>query len=170
MTQSSAKKTFPTLALLAAIAAIIRLAEVLLPLPPQLGGVKPGLANAITIFCLYVFGLRLSCYYLVIRIIIIAMFVLGFFTPAFCISTAGAVLSLFAMALGLKLKIFSPLGIGVIGAVTHNTAQLFTASLLMQSSALYSYLPFLIILSVPFGLITGYIAQSLLKRSQSFRL
>lgn len=52
-------KTMLVLALLAALAVLLRLGENLLPLPVQLGAIRPGLANTITILCLYLFGLRL---------------------------------------------------------------------------------------------------------------
>ena len=53
-------KTMLVLALLAALAVLLRLGENLLPLPVQLGAIRPGLANTITILCLYLFGLRLT--------------------------------------------------------------------------------------------------------------
>lgn len=53
-------KTYLLLALLAALAVLLRLGENLLPLPMQLGGARPGLANTLTIICLYLFGLRLT--------------------------------------------------------------------------------------------------------------
>ena len=46
-------KTMLVLALLAALAVLLRLGENLLPLPVQLGAIRPGLANTITILCLY---------------------------------------------------------------------------------------------------------------------
>ena len=49
-------KTMLVLALLAALAVLLRLGENLLPLPVQLGAIRPGLANTITILCLYLFG------------------------------------------------------------------------------------------------------------------
>ena len=41
-------KTMLVLALLAALAVLLRLGENLLPLPVQLGAIRPGLANTIT--------------------------------------------------------------------------------------------------------------------------
>ena len=43
-------KTMLVLALLAALAVLLRLGENLLPLPVQLGVIRPGLANTITFF------------------------------------------------------------------------------------------------------------------------
>ena len=48
-------KTMLVLALLAALAVLLRLGENLLPLPVQLGVIRPGLANTITILCRYCF-------------------------------------------------------------------------------------------------------------------
>ena len=60
-------KTMLVLALLAALAVLLRLGENLLPLPVQLGVIRPGLANTITILCLYLFGLRLTGLFLTVE-------------------------------------------------------------------------------------------------------
>ena len=63
---------------------------------------------------------------------------------------------------GRRRQLFSPYGIGILGAAAHNTGQILTASLIMQSSALFSLLPLLLLLSLPFGLLTGAVAAKTL--------
>ena len=153
-------KTMLVLALLAALAVLLRRGETLLPLPVQLGAIRPGLANTITILCLYLFGLRLTGLFLTARVLLVGLLSTGLFTPGFLIGLGGTLLSLLLMEAGRRRQLFSPYGI--LGAATHNTGQILTASLIMQSSALFSLLPLLLLLSLPFGLLTGAVAAKTL--------
>ncbi len=155
-------KTLTILALLAAAAVALRFAEGLLPVTIA-PGLKPGLANSVTLLCLYLFPLRQTVLYLAVRVMLTALLFTGLFTPAFCIGTTGAVLSLAVMYAAKRSNVFSLPGVSVAGACAHNLGQLIAACLLMQSTALFSLLPFLIALSIPFGLLTGFIAQRLLR-------
>ena len=143
-------KTMLVLALLAALAVLLRLGENLLPLPVQLGAIRPGLVNTITILCLYLFGLRLTGLFLTVRVLLVGLL------------STGTLLSLLLMEAGRRSQLFSPYGIGILGAAAHNTGQILTASLIMQSSALFSLLPLLLLLSLPFGLLTGAVAAKTL--------
>ena len=153
-------KTMLVLALLAALAVLLRLGENLLPLPVQLGAIRPGLANTIT--SLYLFGLRLTGLFLTARVLLVGLLSTGLFTPGFLIGLGGTLLSLLLMEAGRRRQLFSPYGIGILGAAAHNTGQILTASLIMQSSALFSLLPLLLLLSLPFGLLTGAVAAKTL--------
>lgn len=166
---TTATRTYLLLALLAALAVLLRLGENLLPLPIQLGGVRPGLANTITIICLYLFGLRLTGMFLTVRVLLVGLLSTGLLTPGFLIGLSGTLLSLLLMELGRRSQAFSPYGIGVLGAAAHNTGQILMAALLLQSAALLSLLPFLLLLSLPFGLLTGAIAARALPLLQRLR-
>ena len=154
-------KTMLVLALLAALAVLLRLGENLLPLPVQLGAIRPGLANTITILCLYLFGLRLTGLFDCPRSSGRTFEHRPFYTwfsyrpwrNAFKPAADGSRTAPSA---------FSPYGIGILGAAAHNTGQILTASLIMQSSALFSLLPLLLLLSLPFGLLTGAVAAKTL--------
>ena len=91
-------KTMLVLALLAALAVLLRLGENLLPLPVQLGVIRPGLANTITILCLYLFGLRLTGLFLTVRVLLVGLLSTGLFTPGFLIGLGGTLLSLLLVA------------------------------------------------------------------------
>ena len=143
-------KTLTILALLAAAAVALRFAEGLLPVTIA-PGLKPGLANSVTLLCLYLFSLRQTALYLAVRVMLTALLFTGLFTPAFCIGTTGAVLSLAVMYAAKRSNVFSLPGVSVAGACAHNLGQLIAACLLMQSTALFSLL------------LTGFIAQRLLR-------
>ena len=63
------------------------------------------------------------------------------------------------MTLACRSHLFSPFGIGILGACAHNCGQLVVAMLLMQTTALISYFPLLLILAIPTGLSTGLLAK-----------
>ena len=160
--QSYAKLTtreLVLLALLLAMAIVLRLVETALPFPIQLPGAKLGLANSITIITLLLFGTARTLLLLTARILLVALLVTGLFTPSFFIGLGGAVLSFLLMVLAWQSHLFSPVGIGILGACAHNCGQLVIAMFLMQTTALISYLPLLLIIAIPTGISTGLLAK-----------
>lgn len=140
--------------MLAALAVAISAVEGLLPtfafMPP---GAKPGLSNIVTMFA----SKNLSVLNALIIVLLKALFVL--FTrgvTAFCMSLAGGVIStlLTAYLLNRKNSKLGCIGIGVLGAAAHNTAQTAVAAVITDSGIFY-YLPFLLFASVITGSITG---------------
>ena len=160
--QSYAKLTtreLVLLALLLAMAIVLRLVETALPFPIQLPGAKLGLANSITIITLLLFGTARTLLLLTARILLVALLVTGLFTPSFFIGLGGAVLSFLLMVLACQSHLFSPVGLGILGACAHNCGQLVIAMFLMQTTALISYLPLLLIIAIPTGISTGLLAK-----------
>ena len=160
--QSCAKLTsrdLVLLSLLLAMAVVLRLVENVLPFPIQLPGAKLGLANSITIIALLLFGTSKTLLLLAARILLVALLSTGLFTPGFFIGLGAAVLSFILMALAIRSHLFSPVGIGILGACAHNCGQLIVAMLLMQTTVIVSYLPLLLIIAIPTGLSTGLLAK-----------
>lgn len=58
---------------------------------------------------------------------------------------AGAVLSLFLMAVCKKLRLFDMTGISIIGGVAHNIGQFLVAAFVTKTFGVFSYLPVLLI-------------------------
>jgi heptaprenyl diphosphate synthase len=56
-------------------------------------------------------------------------------------------------------RYISVIGVSVAGAATHNAAQLAAAYLLVRNVALFYYLPYLILVSVPTGLFVGFVSR-----------
>lgn len=151
------------LALLLALAVVLRLAENSLPLTLPVIGARLGLANSITITAIYLFSLRQTAWLVIARVLLAGLLGGSLFSPGFFIGASGAALSLAAMAVGFYSKQFSPVGIGLLGAASHNCGQFLAAALLMQSSSIFSYLPLLLLVSLPTGLATGTIAIQALR-------
>jgi|SRR5574344_1946479 len=135
-----------------------------MPLP----GAHLGLANCITIIVLYLYGPKKAFLFLTARIILVGLLFTGLLTPGFLIGLGGALFSFLIMALGSSLAVLSPVGIGLLGAFFHNVGQILVAMILMHTTALLSYLPVLILLGIPTGFFTGFLAKLFLDRLRSY--
>ncbi len=153
------------LALLITFAVVIHTVEAALPLPMPVPGVRIGLANIITLLTLILFGLRSGLLVAVIRSVLGSIFVGGLFGFGFWLSISAGIISCLAMALVLVFRrkgLVSLISVSVVGAATHNLAQLTMASIIIASfDLLRGYFPFLLLLSIPTGIFTGLAAYHL---------
>lgn len=156
------------LSLLLAMATALHVLEGLFPIPLPFPGVKLGLANILTLLVLYLYDLRAAMTVAIARVLLGSLLGGTFFAPAFFLGLTGAVISTLIMTLLVKkTKCFSPLGISLCGAVSHNLGQLLMASFLLQNQAIFFYLPILLLGAIPTGLVTGYLLQGLLERLEA---
>lgn len=150
-------RTITTCGLLAALAVVLSLVERLFPLDAvvPVPGVKLGLANVVTLFALTRLSVREALAVMLCRVTIAALLMGS--VSAFLFSLLGGLLSLAAMALLLRLegRFCSLLGVSVAGAAAHNVGQIAAAMLWLKTTAVLTYLPFLLVMSVPLGLVTG---------------
>ena len=154
---SSVSRRLTRGAMLVSLALVLSLIERLIPLDLILPipGVKLGLANIVTLFALASLGFRDAAVILVLRIGILGL-ING--PVPFFLSAAGGLLSLLAMWLLMRGngRVFSLLGVGMGGAVAHNTGQVLAASILLGNTALLvSYLPALLLAGLATGVLTG---------------
>ena len=89
-----------------------------------------------------------------------ALYILGLdaaFWQVFLSSLFGGLLSLIVMEILLKAegKFCSLFGVSVGGAAAHNIGQMAAAVIWLKNWAVIAYLPFLLVMSVPLGLVTG---------------
>jgi len=153
------------LALLITFAVVIHTVEAAMPLPMPVPGVRIGLANIITLLTLILFGLRSGLMVAVIRSVLGSMFVGGLFGFGFWLSITAGIISCLAMAFVLifqKKGLVSLISVSVVGAAAHNVTQLAMASVIIASfELLMGYFPFLLLLSIPTGIFTGFAAYYL---------
>lgn len=157
-------KKMLVLALLSCLGAVLSVFESMLPILPAIPGGKLGIANAVTVIVLYTFGAVPAIVVSGLRAFISCLLYGGM--NAFMYSFAGAVFSSLGMILIktiLKDKV-TPIGICVIGASLHNTAQVAVAFAFLKSSALIWYLAMLLLISVVSGTVCGYFTQECMKR------
>jgi heptaprenyl diphosphate synthase len=144
------------LALLLALAVVIHTAEALLPVTAV--WFRFGFANIIGLATLYLFGFKDALLLTLGRVFVASLISGAFGSPAFLLSLAGSVTAMLAMGLAhwLGPRILSPVGISVIGAVTHNSAQLALAYLIIvHNEAVFLLLPVMILAAVATGCLNG---------------
>jgi heptaprenyl diphosphate synthase len=148
-----------------ALAITIHIAESALPSP--LPGVKPGLANVITIVVLILFGWRMAAWVNLLRVLAGSLLIGTFLSPTFILSLSGALASTAILALLSQLpgQGCSPIGYSVAAAMTHTLAQFWVAYwLFIQHEGLFYLLPLLMTAALVFGVVSGIIAVAVLKK------
>jgi len=157
-------------ALLVASAAVLQVAESFIPYPVP--GVRIGLANMVTLIALVRLGRGEAVRISLLRTVIGSVVLGTFLSPTFILSFSGALASALAMA-GLDFVSektplrFSLIGISVAGSVSHILAQVVVVYLLfIRTSAVLSLLPWLALIAVGTGLLTGIIALQAARRMQ----
>jgi heptaprenyl diphosphate synthase len=156
------------IAWLTALAITIHIAESALPSP--LPGVKPGLANGVTIAVLLRYGWQTAAWVNLLRVVAGSLLQGTFLSPTFFLSLGGAVAS--TALLGL-LSLWPGRGCGALGysvaaALAHMTAQVWLAYwLFIPHPGLLHWLPILLSAAWLFGLINGIVVFHLMKKLPS---
>lgn len=140
--------------LLFALAMALSYLEWLLP-GVGLPGIKLGLSNVVTMYCLFTAG-PFAALALAVLKAGFALLMRG--GSAALLSFCGGICSVGVMALCIKMKTSKGMA-SVSGAITHNLAQLAAAAALLRLPLLLYYLPVLVASGIVMGLITAYISK-----------
>ena len=151
------------LGVLTSVALVLSYLEVMLPpISTAVPGIKMGLPNIIIIFLLYKYGLKEAVTVSLIRVFIVALLFGNVMTLAY--SVAGAVLSLALMTLFMKIKLFSQIGVSIIGGISHNLGQILVAIFLFYTIQIGYYMIVLSITGTIAGVLIGIISSILVKK------
>ncbi len=156
------------IAWLTALAIAIHIAESVFPSP--LPGVKPGLANVVTLTVLFLYGWSAAVWVSLLRVLVGSLLIGTFLTPTFILSLSGALASLAVLGLGTLLpgRGLGPVGFALLAALAHMSGQFFAAyTLFIPHQGLFGLLPLLMTLAAAFGLLGGLIVQAVLPRLQT---
>lgn len=148
--------------LLIALAFVLSYVETLFPVYLGAPGVKLGLANLVTVIALYGLGVKEAFAINVVRVLL-SGFTFGNMS-SILFGMAGAVLSLFLMAVCKKLRLFDMTGISIIGGVAHNIGQFLVAAFVTKTFGVFSYFPVLLIAGTVAGALIGLLGGIILKR------
>ncbi len=151
------------IARMAAFAIGLSLAEAALPSP--LPGVKPGLANIITLLVLQRFGWRAAAWVSLLRVVAGSLLLGSFLTPGFVLSFSGALVSLLVLGTASKLPsgTFGPVTHSILAAFAHIAAQLGVVYFWLIPHAGVLYLaPAFATAALLFGIVNGLVAARLL--------
>lgn len=161
MQRNSSRKSAAFIAfvgLLLALAVTLAFVESMLPglplLPP---GIKLGLSNIVTMYCLFFLGARPALAIALLK----AFFVLSTRGPiAAFMSASGGLCSVVVMFMVLRLlPELSQTFVSIAGAVFHNLGQLVASALILKTTLALYYLPVMVISGVVMGIATGILLR-----------
>lgn len=141
--------------------------EWIIPTPQLVPGMKLGLANAVVMMILYQYGIKETILVNGMRIIL-SGFMFGNMA-GIMYSLAGAVASMGVMVLLKKSTRFSYIGVSVAGGISHNIGQIFVAALIIKTTKILYYIPFLIITGVLAGILIGLLVGQLMQYTKKIR-
>jgi heptaprenyl diphosphate synthase len=135
------------IAKLAALAIGLHLIEAVLPSP--LPGVKPGIANIVTLYVLYQYGIGTAAWVSLLRVFAGSLLLGQLFSPTFLLSFGGALGSL-----------------AILAAFAHISGQLLIVWLwLIPHSGIVYLTPVFALAALLFGLINGLVLSRLMKQT-----
>ncbi len=125
--------------------------------------VRLGLANIIALITIKIMGVREMIVVNVMRVVISTLMRGMIFSSTFWISLGGVVLSSIALILMDKLK-SSLMFTSIICSIMHSVGQVIVVCLFYMQSGVAVILPYLLLGSIPMGVLTGLTAQLVLSR------
>lgn len=150
--QSANNKTIYA-GMLAALGLALQYAEHLMGLAGVLPGMKPGLANMVTILALEFLGFRMAAAVTCMRSLLGALLFAG--VSSLLYSLPGALGACAMMYLLMRSGKTGFVGISVAGAFTNNACQTIVSALVLQNVSVLSYLWMIGPQSALFGAFTG---------------
>lgn len=157
-------KKFTRLSMLLALSVALNVIEASLPLfNGYIPGLKLGLANIVTLFIIYQFSLKDAFYVGILRVFLVGILRTGLFSTTFFFSLSGVIFSIICMYLAKNFLKLSIVGVSIVGSIAHSTGQVLTSILLLQMSSMIYYLPWLLLFSIPTGILVGLICKQLIK-------
>ena len=151
------------IARLTAAAIGLSLIDSAIPLP--LPGVKPGLANIVTLIVLARYGWGTAAWVSGLRVVAGGLVLGQFLSPGFFMSLCGALASLAVLGLAKHLpkRWFGPVSWSILAAFAHIGGQLALARVwLIPHNGLFYLVPLFAAAALGFGIINGLIAARLL--------
>ncbi len=163
-------KKFTRLTMLLALSVVLNIIESFIPLfNGSIPGLKLGLANIIILIVLYMFSFRDALYVSLLRILLVGILRTGLFSTTFFFSLGGALLSLCSMFIAKKTKL-SIIGVSIIGSVFHSIGQVLVAILLIKNTYIIYYVPWLLLFSIPTGVLVGLTSKAILNNLETRKI
>ena len=157
-------KKFTRLSMLLALSVSLNIIETSLPLlNGYIPGLRLGLANIVTLFILYQFSLKDALYIGILRVFLVGILRTGIFSTTFFFSLTGVLLSILFMYLAKRFLNLSIIGVSIIGSIAHSTGQVLASIFILQMSSMIYYLPWLLLFSIPTGILVGILCKQLVK-------
>ncbi len=156
------KKKVAYMGMFLAMALILSYVETLIPIHFGIYGIKLGLANAVVLWMLYTIGAKEAFVVSVLRIFLVGFLFGNAFSIAY--SLAGGTLSFFVMFFMKRKTKLKCISVSVAGGISHNIGQILLAACIVETTALFYYIPVLIAAGAIMGFFIGIISQELILR------
>ena len=152
-------KKITRLSMLLALSVVLNIIESFIPVfNGSIPGLKLGLANVVVLIVLYLYSWKDAVYISILRVFLVGIIRTGLFSVAFFFSLGGSFLSVIVMTLFKKTKL-SIIGISILGSISHSIGQILIAIILIQNVYIVYYVPWLLLFSIPTGILTGYLSK-----------
>lgn len=151
------------IAQLTALAIGLHVLEAMFPSP--LPGVKPGIANIVTLYVLIQYGFASAAWVSLLRVFASSLILGHFLSPTFVLSASGALLSLSVLYIAQRLpkRYFSVITLSLLAAFAHIAGQLLVVRFWLIPHAGVGYLvPIFASAALVFGIVNGLITRKLL--------
>jgi len=167
----STTREVTTVALLTAVGIALFVIESFIPTP--LPFLKIGFANISSVVTIMILGIPEMFVVVILRVLVGSLLVGSLFSPGFILALCGGLTSACAMAVARAIRpgLFGPVGISLIGSLTHVATQfLLVMFLYVQNRGLVSLLPLLLLSGFAGGIVVGWISARLLIVLRSTRI
>jgi len=151
-------KRLVTLSLFLSMSIVLSIVESFIP-SISIPGAKLGLANIMTLVILNLYGEKDAFLIVILRIFLVGLLRGTIGSPAFFLSLSGGLLAYLLMVAFLKMKVFSIVGVSVMGSLGHSLGQILMAIFILSVPELVYYFPFLFLIAIPTGVFTGLVAK-----------
>ncbi len=161
-------KRIAYIGILTSMALILSYFERLIPPPVPVAGVKFGLANIIILIAIYILSYKDAFTIMLLKVFTVSLLFSGITGLLFGI--LGGSLSFIFMVIFKKSKLFSIIGVSMIGGVMFNVGQILASYILITNISLFYYLPILLFFGLACGFLTGIIGHYTITRLKVSRL
>lgn len=151
------------IAMFLSLAVVLNIIESFIPIFVSfVPGIKLGLTNIIIILVLYTYSFKDAFIVSILRVLLVGILRTGLFSISFFFSLGGATLSILMMYLVKRYTNLSMIGVSIIGAFFHSIGQIIMAITILKNINLIYYLPWLLLFSIPTGILIGVIGKEII--------
>jgi heptaprenyl diphosphate synthase len=156
-------KKITTISMLLALSIVFSIVESMIPIISGIiPGVKLGLANTVIIFVIYMYSFKDALFVSILRVFLVGLLRTGLFNITFFFSLSGALFSIIIMYFMKKYTKLSIIGVSVMGAIFHSIGQILIGIILLNTISLIYYLPYILLFSIPTGIVVGMASKTVL--------
>lgn len=159
-------KRMTYITMLLAMSVLLHLLESMIEIPFPVPGVKLGFANIIGLIAFFLFNFKVMVGLNLARVLLASLIRGILFGFPFWMSFAGVSLSTLMVGIFGYKKKMSCMMLSVISSIFHCVGQIIAAFIMTGTTTILYYFPIMLLLSIPTGLLTGYLATEVIKRIQ----